>query len=212
MQIIPTILEKEFERAKEKILAVKEWVKMIQIDVIDGRFLPGKTFELELINRIEGVDNILWETLLLVKEPINWIEKSLFVNCHRIIGQVEAMSDREKFVKTVKDTGAEAGLAWDIETEIGQVPVETDVVLLLGRKAGFGDEKFNSKVWQKVEQLKEIKQNRNYNFRIALDGGINETNITKAKTAGVEIAYCGRSVFDGKVKDNLEKLIYAGKD
>jgi ribulose-phosphate 3-epimerase len=212
MQIIPTILEKEFERAKEKILAVKEWVKMIQIDVIDGRFLPGKTFELELINRIEGVENILWETHLMVKEPINWIEKSLFVNCHRIIGQVEAMSDREKIVKTVKDTGAEAGLAWDIETEINWVPAETDVVLLLGRKAGFGEEEFDKKVWQKVEKLRRIRQERDDNFKIALDGGMTESKITKAKTMGVEIAYCGRSVFDGKVNDNLEKLIYAGKN
>ena len=75
MQIIPTILEKEFDRAKEKILAVKEWVKMIQIDVIDGQFTFGKTFELELINKIEGVEDVLWETHLMVKEPINWIEK-----------------------------------------------------------------------------------------------------------------------------------------
>ncbi len=185
---------------------------MIQIDVIDGRFLPGKTFELELINRIEGVENILWETHLMVKEPINWIEKSLFVNCHRIIGQVEAMSDREKFVKTVKDTGAEAGLAWDIETEINWVPAETDVVLLLGRKAGFGEEEFDKKVWQKVEKLRRIRQERDDNFKIALDGGMTESKITKAKTMGVEIAYCGRSVFDGKVNDNLEKLIYAGKN
>ena len=89
MQIIPTILEKEFDRAKEKILAVKEWVKMIQIDVIDGQFTFGKTFELELINKIAGVEDVLWETHLMVKEPINWIEKSIFIGRHRIVWQVE---------------------------------------------------------------------------------------------------------------------------
>ena len=212
MQIIPTILEKEFDRAKEKILAVKEWVKMIQIDVIDGQFTFGKTFELELINKIEGVEDVLWETHLMVKEPINWIEKSIFIGSHRIVGQVEQMSSRERFVEAVKETGAEAGLAWDIETKIGEIPTETDIVLLLGRKAGFGDRKFDEKVWQKVGKLNKLKQNSDYNLKIALDGGVNATNIIKAKEMGVEIAYCGKSVFDGKVKDNLDKLIYAGKN
>ena len=63
MQIIPTILEKDFDQAQEKILAVKNLVKRIQIDVIDGVFSFGKTFELELINRIANTDNILWQTL-----------------------------------------------------------------------------------------------------------------------------------------------------
>ncbi len=64
----------------------------------------------------------------------------------------------------------------------------------------------------KVEKLNKLKQNSDYNFKIALDGGVNATNIMKAKEMGVEIAYCGKSVFDGKVKDNLDKLIYAGKN
>ena len=70
----------------------------------------------------------------------------------------------------------------------------------------------SKKVWQKVEKLRRIRQERDDNFKIALDGGMTESKITKAKTMGVEIAYCGRSVFDGKVNDNLEKLIYAGKN
>lgn len=212
MQIIPTILEKEFDRAKEKILAVKEMVKMIQIDVIDGKFAFGKTFELELINKIEGMENMLWETHLMVKEPINWIEKSIFINCHRIIGQVEMMTDREEFVARVKDAGIEAGLAWEVESEIGDIPTETDVVLLLGRKAGFGDYKIDKKIWQRVEMVNKIRQKGDHNFKISLDGGVNINNIVKARDVGVEIGYCGKSVFNGKVKDNLEKLIYASKN
>ena len=38
MQIIPTILEKDFTETEGKILAVKNLVKRIQIDVIDGTF------------------------------------------------------------------------------------------------------------------------------------------------------------------------------
>ncbi len=208
MQVIPTILEKNFTEAELKVLAVKNLVKRIQIDVIDGTFSFGKTFELELINKIEGTDNVLWETHLMVKEPINWIEKSIHINATRIVGQVEMMSDREKFINKVKDAGLEAGLAFDIETKIEEIPEETDVVLLLGRKSGFGSYPIDNKVYKKIEELVSLKKERDLDFLIGVDGGINEDNIKKLGDIGVDIAYCGGAVFNGKVEDNLKRLNY----
>lgn len=211
MQIIPTILEKNFAEAEVKVLAVKDLVKRIQVDVIDGTFSFGKTFELELINKINGTDNILWETHLMVKEPINWIEKSIHINATRIIGQVEMMSDKESFITKVKDAGLEAGLAFDIETKIEEIPEETDVILLLGRKSGFGSLPMEEdKIYQKIKQLIEIRNKKKLNFLIGVDGGVNVTNINKLEDAGGEIAYCGGAVFGGKVEDNLKKLNYVG--
>lgn len=205
MQIIPTILEKDFALAQDKILAVKDRFRRIQVDVIDGFFSYGKTFELELISKIENVDNVLWETHLMVKEPINWIEKSVYINSTRIIGQVEMMSDRKKFIEKIKDKGLEAGLAFDIETEVGNIPEETDVVLLLGRKSGFGSLPMDEKIYEKIRQLAKIRLEKKLNFLIGVDGGVNETNIKKLEDSGAEIAYCGRAVFNGNLEDNLEK-------
>lgn len=209
MQVIPTILEKSFAEAEVKILAVKNLVRRIQIDVIDGMFSFGKTFELELINKIENVESVLWETHLMVKEPINWVEKSIFINANRIVGQVEMMSNREKFIKRVKDAGLEAGLAFDIETEIGEIPEETDIVLLLGRKAGFGNWLMEDGVDKKIEQLVNLRKEKDLNFLIGVDGGITESNIKKLEDMGVDVAYCGSAVFNGKVEDNLKRLNYA---
>lgn len=209
MQVIPTILEKNFSEAEIKILAVKNLVKRIQIDVTDGVFNFGKTFELELINRIENTDNILWETHLMVKEPINWIEKSIYVNATRIIGQVEMMSDREEFVNKIKDAGLEAGLAFDIETEISQIPEETDIVLLLGRKSGFGNWPMENKVYEKINELIRHREEMGLEFLIGVDGGVNSNNIKKLEDIGVDVVYCGGAVFNGNVEDNLKKLNYA---
>lgn len=210
MQIIPTSLEKDFNIAREKILKVKDLVSWIQLDVIDGQFTPGKTYELELINSIEGVEDMLWETHLMVKDPIKWIEKSIFVNACRIIGHVEMMSNREDFIKAVKSKGLEAGLAFDIETEIDNIPEETDLILLMARKAGFGDFPFDENVYQRIRKLTEIRESQRLHFKIGIDGGVNTTNIEKLEKAGAEIGYCGSAVFNGNVKDNLENLNNAG--
>ncbi len=212
MQIAPTILEKDFNVGKEKILKVNGLVNWVQLDVIDGQFTDGKTFELELVNAIEDVENILWETHLMVKDPIKWVEKSIFVNASRIIGHVEMMPDRESFIKRVKDEGVEAGLAFDVDTEIENIPQETDLVLLMSRKVGFGNFPFDERIYERIKKAVEIRERIGSNFVIGIDGGVNETNIEKLERAGASIGYCGSAVFNGNVKDNLERLNNVGKN
>lgn len=210
MQLIPAILEKDFSLAEEKIRLIKDKSLWIQIDVIDGYFLPGKSFELELLNKIEKeIQSNLLDIHLMVKEPIKWIEKCNFVGASRIIGQVEMMSDKKKFVEEIKNMGLEAGLAIDIETEIEEIPKETDLILLMGRKSGFVVADFEEKIYKKIKRLVEFRENNKMDFLIGVDGGINEEIIKKIKKMKIDLAYCGGIIFNGNVNDNWEKINYA---
>ncbi len=213
MQIIPAILEKDFNQAWNKIRQVKDLSKWVQIDVIDSKFSFGKTFELELLNdNPEETENTLWDIHLMVEEPINWIEKCNFVGATRIIGQVEKMTDREKFVDEVKNIGIDVGLAMDIDTEVKNIPKETDLVLLMGRKSGFESRPIDNRVFEKIKQLVKIKKENNYKFLIAVDGGVNEDNIKRFAESGVDIVYCTGAIFNGMVEDNLERLKYVSEN
>ncbi len=211
MQIIPSILEKDFSIAENKIKLVKDKFRWMQIDVIDGFFSEGKSFELELLNKIEvEIQNNLIEVHLMVKEPIKWIEKCNFIGASRIIGQVEMMSDRNSFIQEVKNMGLEAGLAFDVDTEIGKIPDGTDVVLIMGRKSGFQANKFQEDTINKIIKVVQAREGKDAQYyQIGIDGGVNLDTIKKIKEAGAEIAYCGRTVFDAILNDNLEKLDYA---
>jgi len=213
MIIVPTILEQQFELAQVKIRLIKDKTRWIQVDVIDGVFLKEKTFETELLKKLEKeLENNLLEAHLMVKEPIKWVEKCNFVGITRVIGQVEMMSSREEFVEKVKDIGMEAGLAIDIDTEIGEIPKETDLVLLMGRKAGFGSMKIDKNIYKKIKELIKIRDKEDLDFEIGVDGGINLEEIDKIKKTGINIAYCGGAIFNGMVDDNWEKLNYASKN
>ena len=213
MQVIPTILEKDFSKAEVKIKLIKDKSQWIQIDVIDGFFSDGKSFELELLNKFgTELQNNLLEIHLMVKEPIKWIEKCNFVGACRIIGQVEKMSDRKEFVEEVKNMGLEAGLAFDVETEIKDIPKETDLILIMGRKSGFENANFEGKIYKKIEELVKLRKEKELDFKIGIDGGINLENIKKIKNSGAEIAYCGGAIFSGMVNNNFENLKYAGNN
>ena len=189
MKIIPTVLEKSIIEAEKRIIQVMGKSKWIQIDVIDGAYIPEKSFELELIDRIEGVENILWDIHLMVKEPVKWLEKCIFIGAARVIGQVEMMSDREEFVKQCKDAGMEAGLAFDIDSQVTNIPEETDVVLLMGRKAGFGWKEMDKNIYDKIKTTKNVRKDRD--FLIGVDGGVTVENISKLEESGVDIVYSG---------------------
>ncbi|HWS48427.1 MAG TPA: hypothetical protein VN174_00065 [Candidatus Methanoperedens sp.] len=189
MEIIPTILEKDFSLAESRFLKLKNISPWIQIDVTDNIFVPGKSFELELVSKLE-THTTLWDIHLMVKDPIKWIKKCLFVDASRIYGQVEMMSDRDKFITEVKNAGLEAGLAFDIDTPIDNIPEECDIILLMGRPAGFGSYPLDEKIYQKIIDAKKFGK------KISLDGGVSLENFSKLKDSGLDIIYSGHSYFD----------------
>ncbi len=190
MEIIPTILEKDFNLAEDRFEKIKKMSSWIQIDVVDNVFAPGKSFELELISKFSQINSTLWDIHLMVKEPVNWLKKCLHVDASRVYAQVEMMSDREIFVTEAKNSGLEVGLAFDIDTPVDNIPDECDFILLMGRQAGFGTYSFDEKIFQKIAEAKKFGK------KVAIDGGINRDNFSQIKQFGVDIIYLGQYFLD----------------
>ena len=190
MEIIPTILEKDFNLAENRFLQIKNLSSWIQIDVTDNVFTSGKSFELELISKFNQINSTLWDIHLMVKEPINWLNKCLHVDASRVYGQVEMMSDRDKFVTEVKNAGLEAGLAFDINTPVDNIPRECDLILLMARQAGFGTYSLDKNIFQKIIKAKKFGK------KVAIDGGVNQDNFSQIKQSGVDIIYLGQYFLD----------------
>jgi len=199
MQIIPTTNPQtnylEVEKRLEQIKDLSGW---IQIDVADGILVKPATFPLEILSKPSiNLDHNLFDIHLMVKEPINWLKKCQFIEASRIVGQVEMMSDSEKFISSIKDMGTEAGLAFDIDTPIVDIPAETDLILIMGRKMGFTPETLDENIYDKIKQAKSFGK------LVALDGGASLENFDKLKESGVDIIYSYHNYFD---------LINYGKD
>ena len=84
-----------------------------------------------------------------------------------------------------------------------------DLVLIMSVNPGFGGQKFMPEVLEKVKKLKKIQDERNLNFDIEIDGGINFENYKKAIDAGANILVSGTTIFksnDGDIKKNINLL------
>ena len=74
---------------------------------------------------------------------------------------------------------------------------------------GFGGQKFIPDVLKKIKALDQIKKQKNMNFDIEVDGGINFDNSKLVKDAGANILVSGTTIFKdnkGNIKKNIETL------
>lgn len=192
MQIIPTTNPQvDFLDVEKRLEYIKDLSAWIQIDVTDGVLVSPPTFPLEILSKSKiNIDKNIFDIHLMVKNPINWINKCLFIEATRITGQVEMMENRENFVTTVKDHGCEAGLSFDVDTPIDNIPAETDLILIMGRKMGFAPAILDDKIFEKIKQAKKFGK------LVALDGGASLDNFEKLKQSGLDIIYSYQNYFD----------------
>ena len=74
---------------------------------------------------------------------------------------------------------------------------------------GFGGQKFMPEVLSKIKELRKIQLEKNINFDIEIDGGINFENYKLAIEAGANILVSGTTIFksnNGDIKKNIDLL------
>jgi len=75
---------------------------------------------------------------------------------------------------------------------------------------GFGAQSFIPNSLHKLRKVRELREQRNLNYRIEVDGGIAVDTVGKVVRAGAEILVAGNAVFSqGDPKSNAENLLKA---
>jgi ribulose-phosphate 3-epimerase len=207
-EIIPTIFTNDIREVEEKILKLEGLVKSVQIDIVDGQFVATKTID---PSALENIDTSLkLDFHLMTKEPVDWVERAVRGGAERIIGQIEKMSDQLDFIRKIVEVGCEIGLALDINTPISQLDkealIDCDVILIMGYQAGLPNQVFNKVSLDKIKKLDELRKKENLNYKICVDGGVNETNISEIVKSGADEVAIGRRLFEGDVSYNIRKI------
>jgi len=209
MKIVPSILTADPKEALEMLERVEGAADRVSIDIIDGIFANNKTVDPQLFENVET--NLMIDYQLMVKDPVNWVERCVRGQADRIIGHVEMMDNQFEFLGKVQEVGKSVGLAIDLETPVDKIDktvlFSLDVVLVMSVDAGFGGQKFNQKALVKIRELNEIRANDNSPFVIQDDGGITLEYIDDTHSVGADEAIVGRRLFDGDLKENIEKFM-----
>lgn len=178
-EVIPGILERNWDDIQHKLETVRPFAKTVHIDIIDGVFVDNKTF-LDPEPFSEYKDIFLLELHMMVKNPIQYLEPFAKVGFKRFIGHIEMMPDQQEFVQEARKFG-EAGLALDGPTELErlQIPAEEldSILVFTAERVGFSGATLLPERLDKIRTLAGSAP-------IEVDGGINAETILRARESG----------------------------
>ena len=205
-EIVPAIIAKSFAELEQKIKAVEPFVQAVQLDIMDGVFVPNQTwpyFEGQNISDLEKIGaNLSLEAHLMVARPDEVFDGWLTSPAKRVILHWEAMAQSSnikvqmsKFIELAHARGKELGIALNPETPIevlDEFVGKVDLVLLMSVNPGFAGQEFQEGVIPKIIALRQ----KYPDVKIEVDGGVNLKNVQKLKDAGADLLAVGSAIFN----------------
>jgi ribulose-phosphate 3-epimerase len=212
IHIVPSILSADFARLGEQVEeAVKAGAGRIQVDVMDGHFVPNITVGPQVLAAIRPHCSVPIEAHLMIEHPELYIHDFAKAGADVIIVHVEACPHLHRTVQQIRGEGKSAAVAINPATPLvalEEILEYIDMALVMTVNPGFGGQDFIYSMLPKITRLRATIQQRGLHCDIEVDGGIHEATIRQAVDAGANLLVAGSAVYGtpGGVAAAMQRL------
>lgn len=204
--ICPTVLAGNAHTFRQQIERVAAFCHRIQIDLMDGEFVPHKSIALDQVWWPVGVKADLH---IMYKNPSLQLATIIKLKPHLVIIHAEAEGDFVSFQQALKAADIKVGLALLKQTEVAKIGPVLDlldhVLIFSGDLGSFGG-KADLELLDKVKMIK-----MHSNIEVGWDGGVNQHNVAQLAAGGVDVLNVGgfiqRSEHPDEAYAKLEALV-----
>jgi len=198
IEIVPSILSADVGRLAEQVQeAEAAGADRIQVDVMDGHFVPNLTFGPLVAAAVRKATRLPIEAHLMVERPELYLEAFAKSGATLIEVQVEATSSLYRTVQTIRELGAKAGVAINPATsveDLREILPYIDLVNVMTVEPGFGGQKFIPGSPAKIRRVRALSSE----IEIEVDGGIDARTAPLVVAAGARVLVAGNSVYGYK--------------
>ena len=214
IELAPSILSADFARLGEQVnRAAEGGGTIIHVDVMDGHFVPNITLGPQLVKSLRKVTQLPLDCHLMIENPDTYIPAFAEAGADWISVHFEACRHLDRTLNLIKHHGCQAGVVINPATPVdvlSEVFDIVDYVLVMSVNPGFGAQPFIPNSLHKLSKVKDLRERKNLNYRIEVDGGVALDTVTKVVRAGAEILVAGNAVFSyGDPKMNVENFLKA---
>lgn len=194
--IVPSILSADFTRLGEQVReAEAAGADRIQIDVMDGHFVPNLSMGPMVVAAVRRVTRLPLEVHLMVEFPERFVDMFVRAGGDYIQVQVESTYSLYRTVQAISQAGAKAGLALNpatsLETLRELLPYVSQVNVMTV-EPGFGNQQFVETSPDKLLRLRQMAPD----LEIEVDGGISARTAAIAVQSGANVLVAGSAVFE----------------
>jgi ribulose-phosphate 3-epimerase len=211
--VTPSLLDCDFARMAEELDALKRaGAVAVHLDVMDGHFVPNLSYGAPVIKDWRPHTDFPFDTHLMISDPARYLDDFVKAGCDVIIFHIEVVPEPLPLLRRIRAAGCEAALCLNPPTPLAAIEPfldEVDAVLVMSVMPGFGGQKFQAAVLDKVRALRAARPG----LRVSIDGGINPSTAGAAVEAGAVQLVAGSAVFrnDGNYAAALDELAQAAR-
>lgn len=197
----------------EYVKQIESFADFFHLDVCDGIYNETKCFSPAFAKEINSNSTLPLDCHLMTKNALKFAKEYIDARVNILTCQIESFENESQileYINYVKHGNTLCGLSLEPQTPISRIlPYleKLDVVLLMSVKTGKRGQKFENAVFEKIQQLATLRQEKNLKYKIEVDGGIDNEIAQKIKEFGVDIVVSGSFVFNSTNKKESVDLL-----
>ncbi len=196
VEVVPSILSADLTRLGEQVEeAARGGADRVQVDVMDGHFVPNLTFGPDTVKAVRrAAPSLVIEAHLMIERPEDWVEAFARAGADWIITHVEAMRAAHRTLGAIREAGAHPAVALRPGTppeSIRELVPLVEMLLCMTVEPGFGGQAFIGESPDKLRRLHALAPG----LPIEVDGGIDARTAPLVVEAGATLLVAGSSVY-----------------
>lgn len=214
--LAPSILAADYTKLGEQIEECTDaGIRWIHCDIMDGHFVPNISFGPSIVKAARTVTDGYLDVHLMIQDPDKYIEAFVDAGADQITVHQEATPHLHRTIQSIHQHGLTAGVALNPATSLQTIePIlkDVDMVLAMSVNPGFGGQSFIDSTYERLQQLRAMRDELQASFLIEVDGGVNLENIEKVTRSGADVLVTGSAVFKAKnIPKRIEELTKRAK-
>src|SRR5450755_3695187 len=210
--LVPSILSADFTRLGDQVReADAAGAQRIQIDIMDGHFVPNLTMGPLVVEAVRRCTNLPLEAHLMITNPEQFIDDFAKAGADVIIVHQEVCPHLNGVIRQIKNAGKQAAVALNPSTPVfmlEDVLSLLDMVLIMTINPGFGGQEFIPETLSKIARVRQMITQRNLQCDVEVDGGIHEATALQVVHAGANLLVAGSAIYNQResVAQSMERM------
>ena len=195
IKIAPSILAADPLNMERDVRRMSEaGCDMIHVDIMDAHFVPNLSYGPALVEALHGRFDLPLDVHLMMDNPEQYIDVFAGAGAWGITIHAEIPGDVVGMLRHIRALGLSAGLSVKPGTPAEAIRAllpEADMVLVMTVEPGFGGQKFQPAMLDKLRELRRM----GYTGLLEADGGVSLSNLPALKEAGLDVAVMGTAMY-----------------
>lgn len=196
IKVAPSILAADMLNLERDVQRMADaGCDLLHVDVMDAHFVPNLSYGPAVVKQLHRrFPDMKLDVHLMMDNPEKYVQVFAEAGAWNITIHAEIPGDAAALLREIRALGIRAGLSLKPGTPAEAVekllPL-TDMVLVMTVEPGFGGQKFQEGMLDKLRALRRM----GYAGLLEADGGVTKENLPRLRDSGLDVAVMGTAMF-----------------